>query len=71
MEDAIWTRYGTVGAYVIWRDEDVYNVTTGEAPLSDGGYYNLETLLKLKGLRFDEVVVETQARNTLPSSPRF
>ena len=40
MESVGWERYGTVGDYVVWRDEDVYNVTAGEVPLSDSGYYD-------------------------------
>lgn len=71
MEDALWERYGTVGAYIVWRNDDVYNVTDGEAPLSDSGYYNLEALLNLKGLRFDDVVLDTPENRSLCASPRF
>lgn len=71
MESAFWERHGTVGTYVVWRNDDVYNVTDGEAPLSYGGYFDLEALLKLKGLRFDDVVIETIENKPLSAAPRF
>lgn len=56
MGDILWELYGTVGDYVVWRADDVFNITDGHEPGSDGGYYELESLLKLKGLRVDDVV---------------
>jgi hypothetical protein len=70
MECAGWERYGTVGDYVVWRDEDVFNITAGDAPLSDGGYYDLEALLKLKGLRIADVDLDRTSVSTV-TKPRF
>ncbi|MDW9481386.1 hypothetical protein GOB57_22320 [Sinorhizobium meliloti] len=64
-----WERYGTVGEHVVWRGGDVFNITDGEAPLSDGGYYNLESLLKLKGFRIEDVVTAIPPAN--PPTLRF
>jgi hypothetical protein len=71
MESVGWERYGTVGEYVIWQVDDVYNVTSGEPPFSDSGYYDLEALLRLKGLRFTDVVLDAVGYSSLPLSPRI
>ncbi|MBY3151303.1 hypothetical protein HFO56_02740 [Rhizobium laguerreae] len=68
MEDISWERYGSVGAYVVWCDGEVFSITDGGEPLSGGGYFNLESLLKLKGLRMDDVVLE---RKVPATAPRF
>lgn len=70
MDNVDWERYGTVGDYVVWRNDDVYNVTAGDVPFSDSGYYDLESLLKLKGLRIADVDIDRTPVSTV-TSPRF
>jgi hypothetical protein len=61
MEDKLWVRYGTVGDYVVWRSDDIFNITDGDEPRTSGGYHHLESLLKLKGLRLDDVALHRTA----------
>lgn len=46
-----WKCIGRIGEYAVWQADDIYNVTSGDVPLSSGGYYDLNALLALKGLR--------------------
>lgn len=60
-----WQAFGTVVIdgtdRTVWKYEDadgrdVFQVTTGNEPASNGGYRNLESLLKLKGVKISDVV---------------
>jgi hypothetical protein len=60
-----WQAYGTISIdgtdRTIWKYEDtdgrdVFQVTTGDQPTSNGGYHLLESLLKLKGVKTRDVV---------------
>lgn len=54
-EDVSWKEHSKISAYTVWYyekgDKKVYQVTKGGKPSGEGGYYNLESLLKLKGLQ--------------------
>lgn len=60
-----WQVFGTISIdgtdRTIWKYEDadgrdVFQVTTGQEPTSNGGYHLLESLLKLKGVKMRDVV---------------
>lgn len=60
-----WTTFGTVtidrDERTIWKYEDndgrdVFQITNGDEPSSSGGYHELESLLKLKGVKMSDVV---------------
>lgn len=60
-----WTLYGTIlvdgQERSIWMLEDdgekaVYQMTRGEEPANRSGYYNLETLVGLKGVSIHDIV---------------
>jgi len=58
---ASWSAAGTAGPYSVWKRDtgggEVYNVTYGGEPgPGDGGYRELESLLRLKGLSADDFV---------------
>lgn len=51
-----WEFFKSIGIYSIWffmdtEDIAVYQLTKGECPRNLSGYRNLDSLLKLKGLR--------------------
>lgn len=48
--DSEWAVHGYVDGYVIWKRDDVFNVTDGDPPSSFSGYHELDALLRLKGL---------------------
>lgn len=37
MAKARWVRYGVVGDYVLWRNDDVFNITNDGEPASSRG----------------------------------
>lgn len=50
-----WQHWENVGHYSVWCRQDgcdtIWQVTNGEKPYPySGGYYNRESMLKLKGL---------------------
>jgi hypothetical protein len=53
----MWEKEKVIDEYTIWKKLDIegkpfFNITKGEEPnIEAGGYYNLESLLKLKGLK--------------------
>lgn len=60
-----WQIFGTVSIAgtdrTIWKyddadGQDVFQVTDGEQPTSEGGYHELESLLKLKGVKLADVM---------------
>lgn len=60
-----WQTFGTVSIAgmdrTIWKYDDadgrdVFQVTTGEKPTSGGGYHELESLLRLKGVKMSDVM---------------
>lgn len=60
-----WQIFGTIVIdgtdRTIWKYDDadgrdVFQVTTGDEPSSNGGYHILESLLKLKGVKMSDVV---------------
>jgi hypothetical protein len=62
---ADWQTFGTISIAgtdrTIWKYDDadgrdVFQVTTGEQPTSNGGYHQLESLLKLKGVKMSDVM---------------
>jgi hypothetical protein len=61
MDDVLWERYGTVGDYVVWKADDIFNITHGGEPGSNSGYYQIESLLQLKGLHIDDLVLDRPA----------
>jgi hypothetical protein len=52
-----WKKINEISGYHVWMYEDnngkrVYNVTLEDKePDCEGGYFNLQALLKLKGIR--------------------
>lgn len=57
-----WEKAGSAGSYEVWRSQDdgrdVWNVSDGSEPSNEAGYYDLEALLRLKGLKLDDFVPE-------------
>lgn len=60
-----WQIFGTVSIAgtdrTIWKYDDadgldVFQVTNGEQPTNEGGYHELESLLKLKGVKVSDVM---------------
>jgi len=53
-EDVSWKEHSKIDDYTVWYyDKDgrqIYQITKGDKPFGEGGYYNLKSLLKLKGL---------------------
>jgi hypothetical protein len=46
-----WEKHATVGEYTVWKHAGgFYDVTKGPKPSTSGGYYDLQQLLKMKGL---------------------
>lgn len=49
-----WKQIGVATEYVVWvsyqENTPIFQVTKGETPTSDGGYYSLASILKLKGV---------------------
>ncbi len=70
-----WKVYGTIGdkhdTRTIWRYRDsdkryVYQMTNGDIPGGNGGYHELESLLKLKGFKLRDVnIVPAQAPHSM------
>jgi hypothetical protein len=60
-----WQIFGTIVIdgtdRTIWKYDDadgrdVFQLTAGDEPSSNGGYHSLESLLKLKGVKMSDVV---------------
>ncbi|TLX17169.1 hypothetical protein [Rhizobium sp. MHM7A] len=60
-----WQKFGTISIdgtdRTIWKYDDadgrdVFQVTTGDQPTSNGGYHELESLLQLKGVKMTDIM---------------
>lgn len=57
----LWAVLRKIDGYTIWKHKTgVYQITSGKVPDTDSGYFKLDSLLKLKGLK----------KNPLKRSPK-